>query len=236
MVWKMMWASWNLGEQYIEIPAHHICFSPFPVIPLLPCILICASGISSQISHLYPSLVWDSALGKRQTKIVSSTMRPSFSTGCATASGEWWCGVMMEGTDFSQMSHLTLSKPKRDLPQPMIRASKKVGLCLEQGTYAGLGLVTWNLIVENLYCQVNELLLYSSPLLLDKAFFHPIVCFWDSERSGVWSKPRSKPFIALPYSWYQRGSGITSAKTEESMLSSFLAKNWRFFKKNLECL
>lgn len=128
----MMWVSCNLGEQYIEIPAHHICFSLFPVIPLLPYIPICAFGISSQISHLHPSLVWDSALGKRQTEIVSSTMRPSFSTGCATASGEGWCGVMMEGTDVSQMSHLTLSKPKRALPQPMIRASKKGRLCLSR--------------------------------------------------------------------------------------------------------
>lgn len=44
---------------------------------------------------------------------------------------------MTEGTDFSQISHLLLSKPERDLAQPVISVSKKVGLCLEQGTYAG---------------------------------------------------------------------------------------------------
>lgn len=169
-----------------------------PSPPPCPYILICVPGISSQISHLHPSLVWDSALGKRQTKTVSSTMRPSFSTGCATASGEWWRGMMMEGTDFSQMSHLTLSKPKRDLPQPMIHVSKKVGLCLEQESYAGLGLVTWHLIVENLYCQVNELLLYSSPLLLDKSLFYPIVCFWIVREVGFEANLDPSPSLHSP--------------------------------------
>lgn len=204
----------------------------------LPCLSLPTSltvllGITSQVSQQQPGLVWGSALGRSQAKTASSAMSPSSSPGHATASGEhsieqWWKAEASSGSAISTWVTRERRGPARD-PWVPESGSARIRGPVPSAVSGGWENGRVELSCGKLVLPGNELLLSSIPLLLDKAFFYSVLCFWDSERGGVWSSSWSTTFIALSCSWYQRSSGNPKAKAEESILSSFPVQNWHFF-------
>lgn len=144
----MVWAKVKVGWISTFRPQHTI-LALLPSWSLsLPTSLFVLPGITLQIIHLHPkSLSGALLLGGSQSKKVSLTMRPSSSTECAAALGEHSVGWWPKAGPSAETGILTWAN-QGDLARPIIHASKKAGVFLEQGTCTGgseggLGAAAW---------------------------------------------------------------------------------------------